>query len=162
MLQWLLRLLNVHVDRATDLTKVTLSLRQVSGGWLFVLGIVAVLVSWLSYRSNVQLSRFRRVGLTVLRSLFLLMLLLMLGRPVLRMGVEGSVQQTLIVLVDQTQSMEIPERRTEADDLKRAALAVGDLDPGKGLDQTLDSSVASTVTELHRVDLIKGASRTTS
>jgi hypothetical protein len=157
MLQLMLRLLNVHVDRATDLTKMSLTLREVSAGWLVVFGIALIVVAWLSYRSNAQLSKTRRVGLATLRALFLLMLLVTLGRPVLRMGVEGSVQQTLIVLVDQTQSMDLPERRTEPDDLKRAALAVGDLDPHKGLDQDMDSSGGTGVAELHRVALIKGA-----
>jgi len=157
MLQTMLRLLNVHVDRATDLTKLSLTLRGLPLGWMFILAVAMVATAWLSYRSTVKLSTVRRVGLATLRALFLLMLVFMLGRPVLRMGVEGSVQQTLIILVDQTRSMDLPERRTDDDDIKRAALAVGDLDAKKGLDQTLDTATISSVAALHRVALVKGA-----
>ena len=65
------------------------------------------------------------------------MILLMLMRPVLLLTVEGTIRRALLLLIDSSASMQIKDLRQDPDDLKRAGIARGLLDPRRGLDQYL-------------------------
>ena len=78
------------------------------------------------------MSRFRLLLLASLRGLFLFLLLIILAHPVLRVTLEGSVRRSMQILVDVSQSMDIPDMRTSGADLKRAAIAKNILEPRAG------------------------------
>jgi hypothetical protein len=97
--------------------------------------------------------------LAVFRVLFLLLLLFLLKRPVVQLTLEGSIRRSLLVLIDGTRSMTIPEERTDDADLKRAAIAAGSLAPKKGLDQPLDPSQVPGLAHMTRLQIIKSVMR---
>jgi len=73
--------------------------------------------------------------LIILRSILLGLLLLLLVRPVLLITLEETIRRPLLVLLDTTQSMGLADRRSNPDDLARAAIATGLIDPAGGLKQ---------------------------
>ncbi|HEX4141589.1 MAG TPA: hypothetical protein VHY09_14670, partial [Candidatus Methylacidiphilales bacterium] len=92
--------------------------------------------------------------LAALRSLLLAMIVLMLMRPVLLLTVEGTIRRSLLVLIDSSASMQIKDLRQDNDDLKRAAIARGLIDPKGGLTQSLPADT-SAISQLARADVVK-------
>src|SRR5204863_8560715 len=76
-------------------------------------------------------------------------------RPILAFTVEGSVRRLLVMLMDTSLSMRIKDPRLDAADQKRLALAKGDLDPAKGLNQLMGKGHPVDSTE--RIDVVKAA-----
>lgn len=95
-------------------------------GWMFA-GIVAgVIVSWLGYRIGARsISAGRRGLLAVLRCLFFAGLVGLLAHPVANLTVYETVRGRLSVLVDDSASMGIQDRRTTPLDVQRARLVCG-------------------------------------
>src|SRR5688572_33460142 len=113
-------------------------------------------LTWWSYAFTPQtISRGRRYVLTGLRLLFFALVLGLLMRPILALSVEGTIRRSLVLLVDDTSSMQIKDPRLETADQKRAAMARNILDPGKGLNQNLDRTRAREVEQISRVELVK-------
>ncbi len=71
-----------------------------------------------------------------MRCLLIALLLLVLVRPILLVTLEQTVRRPLLVLLDQTQSMTLADQRSNPDDLVRAGIATGELDPAGGLKQS--------------------------
>jgi len=82
-------------------------------GWLFVLlAIGAVVYAVYVYRrTDAPLPRATRTTLTVLRALFLLILLAILCRPVLSLAVASGADRGVLVLLDRSMSMLLPGSR---------------------------------------------------
>jgi hypothetical protein len=78
----------------------------------------------------------------------------MLMRPVLLLTVEGTIRRSLLLLIDSSASMQIKDLRQDPDDLKRAAIARGLIDPKGGLTQSLQGDTAS-INLLSRSDVLK-------
>lgn len=159
MTSLLLRLLGARADDAVHLAGASLAFRGGLGwgGYLLLLALTAVTVWWLYHASPVTLAPVRKSTLTALRVLFIGLLLLLLLRPVLAFTVEGSVRRTLVLLLDASASMQIKDPRLAPDDQKRAALARGLLDPGKGLAQGLDRRLAATGEPPGRLEVLRSA-----
>ena len=87
--------------------------------------------------------------------LLIVLLLFILARPVFRATMEESIQQSLPILVDATESMNLADFRGDENDLKRAAIAKNLLDPAKGLDQPANSGQLAMVQHVTRIDLVK-------
>jgi hypothetical protein len=116
--------------------------------------VLGGIVVWMYRRVGEELSPGRRYTLAGLRTVFLVLLLGLLLRPVLRMTLESSVRRSILVLLDGSASMsEIKDRRSEADDLKRVAIAKNLLDPAKGLGQPLSGS--GQMQQVSRLELVK-------
>jgi hypothetical protein len=132
------RLLGLGTDQPAHIVGTELTLRGgLSLGWAIALAIVlAAWIVWLYRRAPGGASRFRRLLMASLRVLFLATLLAVLLRPVLAFTLEGSVRQSLVVLVDSTGSMKVRDLRSDANDLKRAALASDLLNPKLSLKLT--------------------------
>src|SRR3954470_3881267 len=77
----------------------------------------------------------------------------MLLRPVYAFVIESSVRREMVVLVDSSTSMKVEDPRVDTDDLKRAGIAKGVLDPAKGLNQTLTQTPG--LEKVSRLDLVK-------
>ena len=151
---WLHRILGLDVA-ADRLGGAELVLRGGSGlAWIVFLGMGFVALAVLLYRAQRDVPTVRKYVAAGLRALFLLMVLALLLRPALRFNLEGTMRRGLIFLSDDSSSMKIPDPRTDDADRARAAIALGQLDPLKGLDQPQPPRAAEPVA-VPRVDLLK-------
>jgi hypothetical protein len=154
----LLKLLGTRADDAVGISDARLTFQGgLSGGWFF-LGLLAVAVlAWAMYRTTpASVSRLRKYALSVLRVIFLGMILLLTLRPVLALTVEGSIRRLVVLLLDTSASMQIKDPRLELNDKRRAAIGKNLLDPQKGFSQSLDRNEAKEVEQIGRTDLLKG------
>lgn len=92
---------------------------------------------WAYRRWAPSLSRRQRWLLTVLRILIIAVLFLLWTKPVLNITHMTPVREALIVLIDHSLSMTINDARQTPEDVKRAEIATGALDPSKGLEQAV-------------------------
>ena len=154
MLRLLLYLLAPGDKLPEGATQFSFEHEGLSWGWAFFIfvGLVAA-VSWSYVRFAPALTRFSRVGLIVLRSILIGLLLFLLVRPVLLITLEETIRRPLLVLLDTTQSMTLFDRRSHSEDLARAALARGLIDPAGGLNQALPG--ADALKDLSRHDLLE-------
>jgi hypothetical protein len=152
-----LKLLGAPTEHALHVAKASLAFRGGLGAGAFIFWLLALgaLVWWLYRASPLALSPLRRYALTALRVVFIALLLGLLLRPVLAFTVEGSIRRTLVLLLDASSSMQIEDARAGLDDLKRAALGVGALDPVRGLTQALPPAEAKRLDAIARQDLVK-------
>lgn len=156
MLEALLKLLNVRVIDASNVSHVEVMLRGPVGlAWVVLLMLLSTAGAFWLYRSLRELSSPRRWLMAGLRAAFLVLLLGLLLRPVLRLTVEGEVRQVLLLLLDGSASLSIADPRTESDDLKRVGIAMGMLDPARGLEQELPADVDAAVREASRLKLLQ-------
>lgn len=148
------------LSRGEQPADAALSLHGIGLGWLLVLTILLIATAWFTYaRAAEQLPRWRRSALALLRVLFLLLILTLLARPVLSLTHERLTRSTVLLLIDSSASMSaIVDHRWDANDLKRAALAKGLLDPAKGLDQPLPAELLG-AEKLSRIELVQAALR---
>jgi hypothetical protein len=155
--EFLLRLLGARVEDALDISSSSLAFRGGVGvPWIIFAGLLMLALTWWSYAFTPQtISRPRRYLLTGLRLLFFALVLGLLMRPILALTVEGSIRRSLVVLVDDTSSMQIKDPRLEPADQKRAAIARNILDASKGLGQNLDRNRTREVEQVSRVDVVK-------
>jgi hypothetical protein len=122
--------------------------------------ILSVLVAYSYWRDTREtIDRRKRVILSALRISLLLCLLILLLRPVLAFTMEASIRRSLPILVDASGSMKIQDPRLDEKDLKRAAIAMGKLDPRGGLDQPLAPANSSALKLVPRIDLLRGVLR---
>jgi hypothetical protein len=155
MLRVLLYFLAPGEKLPSGASQISLESEGLSWGWAFFAFVVlAAAVTWSYHKFAPDLSRFTRWGLIALRTVLLGLLLLLLVRPILRITLEESIRRPLLVLLDTTQSMGLADRRTQPDDLARAALARGLIDPAAGLTQALPTA-QDDLTGLSRKDLLE-------
>lgn len=151
------KLLGIPTEQISNVSEWQLGFRAWS--WVGIVLIGATLLgvlSFLSYRrTGRHVAPLPKYALAAVRTLFLLLMLSLLLRPVLRFTLEGSVRRAMLVVVDTSQSMVTPEKRLDEADLKRAAIAKDLLDPTAGLDQPLDKSAAQGLESVTRIELVK-------
>lgn len=157
MTSGLLKLLGVKVEAGVDIANASLEFRGGLGWGTWALYLLLMLAFvYASYRlSPAHLSRWRRGLLIGLRGCFLAGLLLLLMRPVLAFTMEGSVRRLLVVLLDNSASLKIPDPRLTSEDQHRAAIARGLIDPKGGLKQSLSAADAQAVSRLTRLAVMK-------
>jgi hypothetical protein len=104
MMNPILKLLGVHVVHGTTVTDTGFAFHSfLSPSYIFLLALALAGFAYLLYRPT------RHKLLTTLRVIFLLFLLLLLLRPTLVLTLETQVRRALIVLVDTSRSMNIPD-----------------------------------------------------
>src|SRR5215207_216255 len=159
MTELLLKLLGTRVEDALSISSTSLAFRGgVALPWIIFAALVMVGLTWWSYAITPQtISRPRRYILTALRLAFFALVLGLLMRPILALTVEGSIRRSLVVLIDDTSSMQIKDPRLDVADQKRAAIARNILDATKGLGQNLDLNRTREFEQVARVELVKGA-----
>ncbi len=159
MTELLLKLLGTRVDDALAISKVSLAFRGgVALPWVVLVAILLGLLTWWSYlKTPVPMTRARKWTLTALRLLFFALVIGLLMRPILALTVEGSIRRSLVMLIDDSASMQIKDPRLDGDDQKRAAIAKNILEANKGLAQNLDRARARDVEQIARVEVVKGA-----
>jgi uncharacterized membrane protein len=136
----LLKLLGVHVDGSADIAGTALALRGTVNPVLVVfLALVGVLVIAWAYRFlSEDLRTPRQVLLALLRSLFLVLVLLLLLRPTLILTLEGHVRRTLLLLFDGSASMGIQDAHGTRHDLLTGILKDNKLRLLSRLERTYD------------------------
>jgi len=159
MTELLLKFLGTRVEDALSVTNTSLALRGgVALPWIVLAALVLGVLTWWSYAATPQvISRPRKFLLTALRLVFFALVLGLLMRPILALTVEGSIRRSLVMLIDDTASMQIKDPRLDANDQKRAAIAKNILEANKGLNQNLDRSRGREIDQIARVEVVKGA-----
>lgn len=157
MIELLLKLLGTPIDDALAVSDASLAFRGgVPTGWVVLAAVVFGLLTWWSYAKAPQtISRPRKYLLTAFRLLFFALVLGLLMRPILALTVEGSIRRSLVLLFDQSSSMNIKDPRLDANDQKRAALARNLLEPSKGLGQSLGAGQSREVEQSARLELVR-------
>jgi len=157
MNDWILKLTGKTVDAGSEIVGSQLEFHgNVEWGWVALLAFAFAVILWISYRwLPVELSGRRKAVLVGLRATFLVLLLGILLGPVLSLELSRKVRQTLLVLIDNSQSMSIADPRVTPDDVKRAAIAREHLDPVRGLEQSLEEGRRGEFTKLARTDILQ-------
>lgn len=152
----LLRLLGVSPDDVGSVVGLELDIQPALGGWLVgALVVASVLVAFWSYRRrDVELTRGQRGVLLALRLFALLGIAGILLRPGVGLVVEGLVRQTLLLLVDESASLNLRDPRTDTADQVRAAIAAGRLPPGSRLTATVPPGPAGALSRLELLQAV--------
>jgi hypothetical protein len=141
MLSFLLHLVEPDYKLPPGTVQYSISYEGLSWGWAFFALVALVAATIWSYRKYAPgISAFSRIGMIILRSLLFALLLLLLVRPILLITIEESVRRPLLVLLDMTQSMGLADHRDKPEDLARAGIAKGLLDPAGGIKQSMGSA----------------------
>ncbi len=126
-MDFLINLLGIEVPENTTLQAVELSFRGLMPLWLALLGLIvfAVVVFTLYRLEKGTMGWPRRILMITLRVALIGLLMFLLFRPVLLTEFEGQRPRSVVLLVDNSQSMKQQDRRlTDADKL-RVAIAKG-------------------------------------
>ncbi len=157
------RILAIDAPANTSLQSVEPSFRGLSVGWFILLlllvlgGIATVAVFYFLEKGNLQgvFGLIRRIFLIGLRCTLLFFLLFLILRPILLVEFKGERPQGVVLLLDNSESMEQRDRRLTDGDKGRAAIALGKLPlDTKILDKM--PSVPGMPTDPTRAELVKG------
>jgi uncharacterized membrane protein len=163
MLQFLLYFLAPGETLPRGATQFSLGYEGLSWGWAFFAFVVLVAATaWSYHRFAPQVPRVPQLGLIILRSILLGLLLVLLVRPILLITLEDSIRRPLFVLMDTTQSMGLMDRRNNPDDLARAAMAKGLIDPAGGLKQAISDGQQDGIKGISRSDLLEALAANTT
>jgi len=101
-------------------------------GWAFLIFLaLAAACIWAYQRYAPEVKPRWRYLLTALRIAVIALFLILLVKPVLQVTINEPVRQTLLVLLDYSQSMQLADRRTAAEDIERAEIATGEKSGGE-------------------------------
>ncbi len=151
----LLHLLGVPVAGNVNVSEINIAFHGIGPSTaLLIAAVLIAATAWIYLRTTPRLTKVQKIILTVLRCVLLAMIVLMLMRPVLLLTVEGTIRRSLLLLVDSSASMQIKDLRQDSDDVKRAAIARGQIDPKGGLTQSLPPEAGQNV-EASRADIAK-------
>lgn len=100
-------------------------------------------------------SRGRRIFLGVFRAIVYTIVILLLFEPVFGIEMSVKLRQSLLVLLDTSESMAIPDARKKESELQEAAMALGKLPFEKGA-PPMDAKTRAEVSAARRIDLAKG------
>jgi hypothetical protein len=158
MIDWILRLKNKTIEPGSEIVGKHLEFHGgIEWGWIALLLLAFAVVVVIAYRwLPAEQSVGRKVALVGLRVVFILLLVGILLRPILALDISSEIRQTLLVLIDTSGSMSITDPRVDAADIKRAAIAKGHLDPGRGLQQELEPGRAEEFRLLARTNVLQG------
>ena len=101
------------------------------------------------------ISRRRRIVLGALRAVLYTILILLLFEPVFGIEMSVKLRQSLLILLDTSESMAIPDARKKERELEEAALAMGRLSFEKGA-PPMDAKARTEASAARRIDLAKG------
>ncbi|MDB6076566.1 MAG: hypothetical protein JWO82_313 [Akkermansiaceae bacterium] len=119
--------------------------------------IAATLVAYWRWAPGVKL--WKKAGLVLLRVLACVVLVALLAKPVLVFTLQEPVRQPLAVLIDGSDSMTVKDRRDSEEDLKRAAIAAGDVEPDAGLKGAPPAGAAEKFGGIPRTELLQQIAR---
>src|SRR4051812_5287215 len=155
MYDFFLKMMGVPSEQVSKIVDNRLHFRSdVDPMWIILAAVILGVMVFLMYRKAApDITPFKKYLLATLRTVFLFLILLMLLRPVWAFVIESSIRRELVILVDSSTSMKVEDPRSDTDDLKRVAIAKGQLDPYKGLTQPLNQPPG--LDKISRLDLVK-------
>ncbi len=158
MTYWLQRLGLIEAPRDTTLEAAEFGLRGLFPIWVAVLLFLAGgVAAFLFYRrENAKMGGVRRVLLAALRTLLIGLVILLIMRPVLLASYKGERRRPVVVLMDNSQSMTIADRRVSERDLLRVAIASGEA-PFDAEPSALEKLDAGKLASATRLDIVKSA-----
>jgi hypothetical protein len=162
MTQLLLKLLGAKIENAKHIASVGLQLRNLGAlGWVIFFALAFGALTWWTYwrGASRELAPARKRVLIALRVVLFVLILFALLRPVVAFAIEGNIRRMLVMLIDNSSSMNIQDPRVTDADIKRAAIGKGVLPAAKGLAQSLDSARANELKHVARADLLKSVLR---
>ena len=131
----------------------SLSLQGLSPGWALMLFLIgAAIILWSYQVSSPEISRKRRTLLTALRLASFVLLMVFLLKPVISLRIEEPVRSALLVLFDNSRSMQIVDDRTDGTDRANARLLTG-------TDQPARSALVRSLAENTSLDLFPKLAR---
>ena len=125
----------------------SLSLQGLPPGWallIFLLGAAAIIWSYRAFAPEIV--PWKRNLLTVLRVASFALVVLFLLMPVLSLRIEEPVRSALLVLLDNSRSMQIVDKRTSAEEISNARLLAG-------IDQPARSALVKSLATNSAIDL---------
>jgi hypothetical protein len=155
-MNWLQKLLLIEAPENTSLQAAKFDLRGVIPWWVaaLILAICAAGVLFLYFQERGRFGVVRRVLLVTLRTAVIALVLLLLLRPVLLAEFKGDRPRNVVLLIDDSQSMQQQDRRISDQDRLRVALAKG-LVPPDTTATDLGSLPAEQLKDTERVQLVK-------
>lgn len=151
----LLKFFGIPVSDSVNVSEINITFHGISAGTAVLVGLALIAVTyWVYLKTTPSLRAWQKWMLAFLRSLLIAMILLLLMRPTLLLTVEGTIRRSLLVLIDASASMQIKDLRQDPADIKRAAIAKGELNPKGGLKQGLPDNAAS-FSNMTRADVVK-------
>ncbi len=127
----LIKLLSIDVPAGTRLKEAELHFRGLIPWWagLLLLIVLGAFVVYLYLRERARLGFVARASLALLRIGLFVILLFLLCRPLLLAEFEGERARGVVVLLDNSQSMTLHDRRITPADRARVAIALGKVPP---------------------------------
>ena len=123
-------------------TEAVLSHEGLGLGWAAVLFVLLSVGVWWGYRrAGASLARWQRTLLAGLRVALVALFLILLVKPVLLITRNDPVRERLLVLLDDSQSMQIKDQRSASEDLARAGIAANLLPPTAGVKAPLPEGI---------------------
>jgi putative glutamine amidotransferase len=154
---WLYRLLSADAPEHTTLQAAGLSFRGLFPGWVAVLVLAATAAGlfWLYARERARLNPLRRSVLALLRTATVGLVLLLLLRPVLVASFGGERPRGVVLLIDNSQSMTLQDRRLTPLDRSRVDVAEGRLAPDAAIPPVLTYDTTPEPHEPSRAELVR-------
>src|SRR5262245_27864892 len=133
----LTKLLAIDAPAGTRLESAELHFRGLIPWWagLILLVLLGAFVIYLYMTERARLNVFLRVLMALLRTAIFALLLFLLCRPVLLAEFTGKRPRDIVVLIDNSQSMQQHDRRLTSAAIARVGLALGAVSPGTALDK---------------------------
>ena len=155
----LTRILAVDVPENTTLHSMEPSFRGLTTVWLIALIFLVVLgvlgVAFFYRLEKGTLGWFRRIILIGLRCSLLLLLLFLIMRPLLLVEFVGERPQGVVLLVDNSQSMTLRDRRVKPADKARVAISLGKLPLQTNLSDKYELPAGTVATNLSRMEIVQ-------
>ncbi len=154
-----LKLLNINIEKTGKITSARLDFYpEVNIAFLVLLTVLIGISVYFLYKSPADdVPVWKRNTMAGLRIAFLIMLLFIFLKPTIALTLEGSIRRTLLFLLDNTASMQIKDFRSDAMDIRRAAIAKGIIKSPDELNHTIDHLTTKSMEQIPRIELVKSS-----
>ncbi|MBX7103069.1 MAG: hypothetical protein K1X57_03260 [Gemmataceae bacterium] len=163
-MNWFQRLLGLDFPAGADLTSLRFALRGGLPGWLVALLVTLVIAfAVLVYsRESVGPFRSRRWWLAGVRAALLAMLVALVARPAVVAEAEGVRNRPVVILVDDSASLKLADRRLSSADLLRVAIATGNAPADANPEgPEWQSAAKEELAQTPRLELVRSAFKST-
>jgi len=125
----------------------------ISPGWaLLIFLAIAAATAYAYWRFAPGISLLNKCLMAFFRIAAAFVLIALLTKPVINLTLSEIIRQPLLVLLDDSESLQFKDRRVAPEDLKRAGIAIGTLER---IDQALPADAAKTNVNLSRKDILE-------
>jgi len=123
---------------------------------VLVVIVAAVAFAACIYYRERGISKGRRWFLGAFRAILYTIVILLLFEPVFGIEMSARLRQSILVLLDRSESMDIHDARKKERELEEAALALGRLPFERTATQVMDAKARADASVASRIDLAKG------